>query len=77
MKVVEATCKQILAYQISIFPVGVDQFPKYSAARITDCCLCTAILTKGLYMLKFHLSLSSVHSKSVLKELQVSDNRWK
>ena len=36
IKVVQAICGQILAYQISEFPIDVDQLPKYGEARVTQ-----------------------------------------
>ena len=52
MKVAQATCGQILAYQISVFHVEVDKQPKHGVARAMAYCLCTAILIKGLHMLR-------------------------
>ena len=34
MKVAQVTCRQILAYQISVFPVDVDQLPKYGSVHV-------------------------------------------
>ena len=48
------SCGQILAYQISVFSVHIDQLPKHGSMPVKACCLCTAIFIKGLYMLGFH-----------------------
>ena len=54
--VAQATCSQILAYQISVFPVIVHQLPKYVGARGLAYCLCKAIFLKVLYTPKFPLT---------------------
>lgn len=46
-KVAQTTCDQILAYQVLLFPVEVDQLLKYGLARVTAYCLCKDILING------------------------------
>ena len=55
IKVARAICCQVVANQISLFPVDIDQLPKYGSARVKVYCLCMAIFIKGLYMLRFPL----------------------
>ena len=44
IKVAEATCSQILAYQLSVFPGYVDQLPKFGPTGVMVIRLYTAIL---------------------------------
>ena len=53
----QATSGQVLAYYISIFPVGVDLLPKYGSSNVTANCICTGICIKGWHMLTFPLNL--------------------
>lgn len=55
IKVAQATYGQLLAYQMSVFHVDIDQSPKYGAARVIAFCLCNVIFIKGLYILTFPL----------------------
>ena len=48
----QATCSQILDYQISIL-VDKDQVPKHGVACVTARCLCIAIFIKGLLGVDF------------------------
>ena len=56
-KVEQAICRQILAYQISVFPVDEDHIPKHGAVRDTAHCFCKIIFFKSLNMLIFSLKL--------------------
>ena len=47
MKVAQATCNQILAYQIPVFSIHVDQLPKYGSVSVTAYCLCKATEVKA------------------------------
>lgn len=51
----QATRGQILANQMSVFPVNVDQFSKYNVARVTAYFLCINVFIKGFCLLRFPL----------------------
>ena len=53
-------------YQLSAFPVDIDQLPEYQSPHVKDSCLRRTIFINGLYVLSFY-------SKTRCKESRIND----